>query len=71
MLAGRNQSSFGGVRNSLLFFVPYLYLNAFWFFKLGYASAMAWVLFIVIVIITLIQFKTLGSRVYYEVDTRR
>lgn len=71
VLAGRNQSSFGGVRNSLLFFVPYLYLNAFRFFKLGYASAMAWVLFIVIVIITLIQFKTLGSRVYYEVDTRR
>ncbi|HEY0605192.1 MAG TPA: sugar ABC transporter permease [Herpetosiphonaceae bacterium] len=71
VLVGRNSTSFGGVRNSLLFFVPYLYQNAFRFFKLGYASALAWVLFIVILVITLIQFKTLGSRVYYEFDQRR
>jgi multiple sugar transport system permease protein len=55
----------------MLFLVPYLYQNAFRFFKLGYASAMAWVLFIVIVLITLVQFKTLGSRVYYEFSQRR
>jgi multiple sugar transport system permease protein len=71
VLVGRNASSFGGVRNSLLFFVPYLYQNAFRFFKLGYASALAWMLFVVIVVITLIQFRTLGNRVYYEFDQRR
>jgi len=71
VLVGRNGGSFGGPRNSLLFFVPYLYLHAFRFFKLGYASAMAWVLFIAIVLITLVQFKVLGSRVYYEFDSRR
>lgn len=68
VLAGRNSTSPGGPANSLLFLVPYLYLNAFRFFKLGYASAMAWVLFIAIMVITAIQFKTLGSRVYYEGD---
>lgn len=71
VLVGRNSTSFGGARNSLLFFVPYLYQNAFRFFKLGYASAMAWVLFIVIVLITLLQFRTLGRRVYYEFDQQR
>lgn len=71
VLVGRNGGSFGGPRNSLLFFVPYLYLHAFRFFKLGYASAMAWVLFLAIVAITLVQFRTLGSRVYYEFDSRR
>jgi multiple sugar transport system permease protein len=71
VLVGRNSTSFGGTRNSLLFFVPYLYQNAFRFFKLGYASAMAWALFVAIVAITLIQFKTLGNRVYYEFDQRR
>lgn len=71
VLAGRNSSAFGGPRNSLLFFVPYLYQNAFRFFKLGYASALAWSLFLVIVLITVVQFRTLGRRVYYEVDQRR
>jgi multiple sugar transport system permease protein len=71
VLVGRNSTSFGGPRNSLLFFVPYLYLNAFRFFKLGYASALAWALFVVIVLVTLLQFRMLGRRVYYEFDVRR
>lgn len=71
VLAGRNQNSPGGPRNSLMFYVMYLYLNAFRYFNMGYASAMAWVLFFVIVLITLIQFKTLGNKVYYEFETRR
>jgi multiple sugar transport system permease protein len=71
VLVGRNSTSFGGPRNSLLFFVPYLYQNAFRFFNAGYASALAWVLFVVIVLITLVQFRVWGSRVYYEFDQRR
>ncbi|WP_026370729.1 carbohydrate ABC transporter permease [Kallotenue papyrolyticum] len=71
VLAGRNVSAFGGPRNSLLFFVPYLYQNAFRFFKLGYASALAWILFAVIITMTLVQFHVLGRRVYYEFDRPR
>jgi multiple sugar transport system permease protein len=45
----------GGVLDSALFVVPYLYEQGFTFFKLGLASAIAWFLFIIIFIITLIN----------------
>lgn len=54
---------------SLLYMV-YLFQNAFEFFRMGFASAMAWVLFLIILLITVIQVR-LGNRfVYYEGDTR-
>lgn len=56
----------GGPNNASLFYVLYLYRNAFQYFKMGYASALAWVLFVIILIFTLIQFKFFGKRVYYE-----
>ncbi|NOK61841.1 MAG: sugar ABC transporter permease [Chloroflexi bacterium AL-W] len=71
VLSGRSTTSPGGPRNSLMFYVLYLYLNAFRYFNIGYASALAWLLFMVIVIITVVQFKTVGRLVYYEVDQRR
>jgi multiple sugar transport system permease protein len=43
----------------------YLYQNAFRFFKVGYASAMAWVLFIIIVVCTVLVFRFIGKRIYY------
>ncbi len=43
----------------------YLYQNAFRFFKVGYASAMAWVLFIIIVVCTVLVFRFVGKRIYY------
>ncbi len=43
----------------------YLYQNAFRFFKVGYASAMAWVLFIIVVICTVLVFRFVGRRIYY------
>ena len=43
----------------------YLYQNAFRFFKVGYASAMAWVLFIIIVLCTVLIFRFIGRRIYY------
>ncbi len=53
-----------------LVFMVYLFQNAFQFFKMGFASAMAWVLFGIILIITVVQIR-LGNRfVYYEGDTR-
>ena len=49
-----------------LFYVIYLFRNAFEFFNMGYAAAMAWVLFIIIGIITAIQVRTSKRWVYYE-----
>lgn len=43
----------------------YLYQNAFVFFRVGYASAMAWTLFIFIAVITALVFRFIGRRVYY------
>jgi len=56
----------GGPLNSTLFYVYNLYNNAFGYFKMGYASAMAWILFVVILIITLIQFRVARYWVHYQ-----
>jgi multiple sugar transport system permease protein len=49
-----------------LVYMVYLFQNAFQFFRMGYASAMAWVLFLIILAITVVQLR-LGKRyVYYE-----
>jgi len=56
----------GGPADASLFYALYLYQQAFTYFRMGYASAMAWVLFIIIMVVTLVQIK-LGQRwVYYE-----
>ena len=46
----------GGPNNATLFFTYYVYQNAFTFFKMGYASAMAWVFFLILMIIVFVQF---------------
>jgi multiple sugar transport system permease protein len=56
----------GGPQNATLFYVLYLYRNAFQYFKMGYASALAWVLFVIVLILTLIQFRLARRLVYYE-----
>jgi len=43
----------------------YLYQNAFSFFRVGYASAMAWVMFVITAVVALVTFKFVGKRVYY------
>jgi len=55
----------GRPQNATLFLVLYLYRNGFQYFKLGYASAIAWMLFVIIVIFTVLQFR-LASRWVYE-----
>lgn len=55
----------GGPLDSTLFYVLYLYNNGFRYFKMGYASAMAWILFVIIFTLTLIQVKY-SSWVHYE-----
>jgi multiple sugar transport system permease protein len=55
----------GGPNRSTEVYGLYLYRNAFRFFKMGYASALAWVLFILIVIFTITIFRTSARWVYY------
>lgn len=61
----------GGPRYATLFYVLYLYQNAFKFFRMGYAAALAWVLFIVILLFTLLVFRSSALWVFYEGEVRR
>jgi len=55
----------GGPADSTLVYSLLLYINAFSYFKMGYASAMAWVLFMIVSLATFIVFRTSGRWVYY------
>ena len=55
----------GGPKQATEFYSIYLYRNAFRFFKMGYASALAWLLFILIVTFTIIVFRSSARWVYY------
>lgn len=55
-----------GPNDALLVPVKYLFTNAFGYFKMGYASAMAWVIFAVVLIVTLIQFRLAPLWVHEE-----
>jgi multiple sugar transport system permease protein len=55
----------GGPLDSTMFYSLYLYLKGFGFSEMGYASAMAWVLLIIIAILTALAFKVSGSLVSY------
>jgi len=56
----------GGPNNATLFYVFYLYTKAFAESRLGYASALAWVLFMVILVVTVVLFRTSRQWVFYE-----
>jgi multiple sugar transport system permease protein len=56
----------GGPKDATLFFVLYLYQKAFQQFKMGYASAMAWILFVIIMALTLTLLRSSRRWVYYE-----
>ena len=49
-----------------LFYVLYPWRNAFRFFDMGYAIALAWMLFFIIMGLTALAFREVGSRVHYE-----
>jgi multiple sugar transport system permease protein len=61
----------GGPNNASSFYVFYLYREAFQFSRMGSASAIAWVLFLIIMFFTFIIFKTSKKWVYYEGDGAR
>jgi multiple sugar transport system permease protein len=56
----------GGPEDATLFAVLNIYRNGFQYFRMGYASALAWEFFIIIVAFTLIQFYMSRRWVYYE-----
>jgi len=60
----------GGPINATLFYNLYLYNNAFRYFRMGYASALAWVLFVIILLFTLLIFRSSSAWVYYEGQLR-
>jgi len=56
----------GGPINSTLFYTLYLYIKGFSNYEMGYASAMAWVLLVIISVLTIVLFKTSSRWVHYE-----
>ena len=56
----------GGPQNATLFIVLYLYRHAFQLFGMGYASALAWLVFAIIAAFTYVQFRLATRWVYYE-----
>lgn len=64
--AGAVGSALGAPLNSTLFYSVYLYQQAFVYLKMGYASAQAWVLFIIIMICTILMLRVSEQWTYYE-----
>lgn len=56
----------GGPANSTYLYGIMLYQNAFQYFKMGYASALSWILFIIIIVITALIFKSSSRWAHYE-----
>lgn len=61
----------GGPANASLFYGLYLYNNAFKWFNMGYASALAWLMFAIILVLTGVVFRSSIRWVYYEGGMRR
>jgi multiple sugar transport system permease protein len=60
----------GGPNDATLFYMLNLYRRAFQMAQMGYASALAWILFIIIMVITLLVIRSSAVWVYYESEVR-
>ncbi|MFM7677602.1 MAG: carbohydrate ABC transporter permease [Roseiflexaceae bacterium] len=58
----------GGPNNATLFIAVYLYRHAFMYLNFGYAAALAWVLFMIVMLLTLMVFRSSPLWVFYERD---
>jgi multiple sugar transport system permease protein len=61
-----NRATQGSSTDAALFYVVYLFQQAFQFLHMGFASAMAWLLFLIILAITILQVRVGNRFVYYE-----
>ncbi|MGE5221202.1 MAG: carbohydrate ABC transporter permease, partial [Omnitrophica WOR_2 bacterium] len=55
----------GGPNKATEFYSLHLYRNAFAYLRMGKASALAWLMFVTIVLLTVVLFRTSGRWVYY------
>jgi multiple sugar transport system permease protein len=55
----------GGPSQASLFYVLYIYRNAWEYNQMGYAAALAWILFAVILLVVVVTFRATASRVFY------
>jgi len=69
VMTATREGSAGGPANSALFYAMYLYQNAFQQFKMGYASAQAWVLFVIVLIVTGLLFFSSRFWVHYHAES--
>ncbi|HPY95072.1 MAG TPA: sugar ABC transporter permease [Clostridia bacterium] len=60
----------GGPLNSTLFYNLYLYIKAYKDYQMGYAAAMAWVMFFIILLFTMLVIKSSSFWVYYQSDDK-
>lgn len=60
----------GGPQDATMFYALYLFNNAFLNFKMGYASAMAWILFLLTLACTAVVFRTSARWVYYPGESK-
>jgi multiple sugar transport system permease protein len=56
----------GGPQNATLFYVLYTYRTGIQYFDMGYAAVLAWILFFIILGLTLLVFRYVGRLVHYE-----
>lgn len=61
----------GGPNNASKMIVPYLFDNAFRWYKMGYASAIAWILFAITLVFTALVFRSSNLWVYYESEIKK
>lgn len=60
----------GGPQNGTLFYTLYIFRKGFTDFEMGYAAALAWVLFAIVLVLSIFVFRSFGRMVYYEDDGR-
>jgi multiple sugar transport system permease protein len=70
LLYSPSGSSSVGPSDSGMLYLIYLYRNAFQYLRVGYAASLSWVLFLIIVALTLALFRVQRRWVYYETEAR-
>lgn len=64
-----SSGSAGGPLNSMMMYAMYLFEQAFSYFNMGYASALAWILFVMVLLITILLFLTSWRWVFYASES--
>ena len=64
---GSAAQTMGAPQGSLLFYGLYLYIQAFEYLRMGYASALAWILFLISALVTWMLIRTSGRWTYYDI----